>query len=339
MTASTEEILEAGWDALDAGDPAAARKQASKLGEADPDALMLLAACAREEDDVAGAAKYLRAAINADGEWAAPQLAMAELLAPDPERIDEAHRYAARAADLADEEPEYLAALVLKAGLEAERGDAEAARKTLAELPPASTTLGDAEAALDIADLHLVLGDVALARERLRTLTAAEPELADAWHALGGAAAELGDEDEMRTAWKRTWALDAAPGAGAGAARRLSDAEVAAEAEAALAELSPRAQQLLSGVPIVIADRPAEADVEGGMDPRALGMFSGTAYPDVSHLGGQPGLTQILLFRSNLERVAADEDELREEIRTTLVHETGHFFGLDDAELEERGLG
>ena len=52
-----------------------------------------------------------------------------------------------------------------------------------------------------------------------------------------------------------------------------------------------------------------------------------------------PGLTQIVLFRRNLERVAAGEDELREEIRVTLLHETGHFFGLDDAALDELGLG
>ena len=76
-----------------------------------------------------------------------------------------------------------------------------------------------------------------------------------------------------------------------------------------------------------------------GLDPRVLGLFSGTAHGEGgTALGGQPGLTQIVLFRRNLERAARDEDELREEIRTTLLHETGHFFGLDDAALEEIGL-
>jgi predicted Zn-dependent protease with MMP-like domain len=69
-----------------------------------------------------------------------------------------------------------------------------------------------------------------------------------------------------------------------------------------------------------------------------LGLFSGTPYPETSHLGGQPGLTQIILFRSNLERAAANEEDLREEIRTTLLHETGHFFGMDEADLEGVGL-
>jgi len=33
------------------------------------------------------------------------------------------------------------------------------------------------------------------------------------------------------------------------------------------------------------------------------------------------------------------DDELREEVRATLLHETGHFFGLEDDELEGMGLG
>ena len=45
-----------------------------------------------------------------------------------------------------------------------------------------------------------------------------------------------------------------------------------------------------------------------------------------------------LLFRKNLERVAGDADELREEIRTTLLHETGHFFGMDEDDLAGVGL-
>ena len=37
--------------------------------------------------------------------------------------------------------------------------------------------------------------------------------------------------------------------------------------------------------------------------------------------------------------MAAGDEELREEIRATLLHETGHFFGMDDEELEGIGLG
>jgi predicted Zn-dependent protease with MMP-like domain len=55
-------------------------------------------------------------------------------------------------------------------------------------------------------------------------------------------------------------------------------------------------------------------------------------------VGGQPGLTQIVLFRRNIERIAGSPEELRDEVRKTLLHETGHFFGMDEAALEGVGL-
>jgi len=333
--------IRAAWDAFEAGNLETARRRAERLGEESPEGLFLRAACDIEDDDVPGGIALLERAIAADPEWASPELAFAELLAEMPEKLSEARRHAARAVELADEEEDYLSAVALKAGLEAEAGDAKQARRTLAELPPPEVTLGDPVAALEIADLHLALGDADLARARLRTLTGSEEgaDFAEAWHALGCAASDLGDEDEMRAAWKRSWVLDTAARAGHDDERRFTDVEVAAIAEKALEELPDRARELLRDVPIVIAEQPAESDVDAGVDPRSLGLFSGTAYPDGSHLGGQPGLTQILIFRRNLERLAAGDDELREEIRTTLLHETGHFFGLDDEELEGLGLG
>jgi len=336
-----ESAVRAAWNAFEAGNIETARRRAERLGERSPEGLFLRAACCREQDDMPGAVRLLEKAIAEDPEWASPELAFAELLAETPGKLDEARRHAARAVDLAEEEDEYLSALALKAGLEAEAGDAARARKTLGDLPPADVALGDPDSALEIADLHMALGDVELARGRLRTLTASEPGAgsAEAWHALGCAAEELGDDAEMRAAWKRTWQLDSAPGAARAERRRLTEAEVEAIAEQALGELPARARELLRDVPIVIADQPAEGDVDAGIDPRSLGLFAGTALPDASHLGGQPGLTQILIFKRNLERMAASDDELREEVRTTLLHETGHFFGMSDEELEELGLG
>ena len=335
--------VEAAWRFVDEGNVAGARRAVAQLPQDSPDVLLLLAACCREEDQPDGAMVLLRQAAAADPQWAVPELWLAEILAshPDglPERLDEALTHARRALDLAEDESDYLSALTLKAGIELELGQAAEARKTLADLPPSEVPVEDLSLALEIADLHLALGEPEAARARMRTLTAAHPESADAWHALGSAAADLEDAGEMRSAWKRAWTLDTAPGETQGEGDRLSEEEVAAVAEAGLEELPARARELLQGIPIVIAEQPAEADVEAGFDPRALGLFSGTAYPENSSLSeGQPGLTQIVLFRRNLERVAGSEDELREEIRTTLLHETGHFFGLEDADLEELGL-
>jgi predicted Zn-dependent protease with MMP-like domain len=339
----TETTLDAAWSALDAGDVAMARRRAEKLDPESADALLLLSACAREEDDTTKALELLRKAAKADPEWATPELWIAELLATEPETMEEAQSHAERALDLAEEEDEYLSALALKAGLEAELGDLDEAKATLADLPPPDVALGDTALALEIADLHLAVGEAPIAVARLRTLTGTSPDEADAWYALGCAAGETGDEDVQRSAWKRAWTLDSAPHEHADGEphdhQHLDEETVTSAAEEALAELPDRARALLRDVPIIIAELPAEADVETGLDPRALGLFSGTAYPDIPHVGGQPGLTQIVLFRRNIERVADTADDLREEIRITLLHETGHFFGLDEAELAGAGLG
>jgi predicted Zn-dependent protease with MMP-like domain len=55
-------------------------------------------------------------------------------------------------------------------------------------------------------------------------------------------------------------------------------------------------------------------------------------------VGGAPQLTQILLFRKNLERMAIDPEDLCEQIRITLLHETGHFFGMSEDDLADVGL-
>ena len=330
--------IEAAWQALESGDVAEARRQAEALDPKSPETLLLLGACCREEEDDVQAIAILKRAAAADPDWATPELWLGEILAGDPEATAEALRHATRALDLTDDETEFLSAVALKAGLETELGETEEAKRTLEELPPPEVRLEDPDLALEIADLQLALGDAEAARERLRLLCEASPTMADAWYALGCAAEQLEDEGEKRSAWKRTWMLDAAPGDG-GETDGLPEGEVAAVAESALEELPTRARALLQGIPIVIAELPAEADVATGLDPRVLGLFSGTAHGEGgTALGGQPGLTQIVLFRRNLERAARDEDELREEIRTTLLHETGHFFGLDEAALEEMGL-
>ena len=218
------------------------------------------------------------------------ELAFAELLAETPDKLADARKHAARAVELAEEEDEYLSALSLKAGLEAEAGDDEQARRTLAELPPPEVVLGDPAAALEIADLHLALGDAELARGRLRTLTTSEPgaSSADVWHALGCAAADLGDDAETQAAWKRAWVLDTAPGT-AGAEERRSGRRGRRRSPRRRWRSYPSGRGLLRDVPIVIAEQPAEPDVDAGVDPWSLGLFNGTATPTARTWAGSQG--------------------------------------------------
>ena len=336
---SFDDELERAWDLLEAGDEPGARRLAEKLYGDDPghpDVLLIQAACCRQTGAVEDALKLLEQAAQADLNWAAPEIWTAEILSENPERRSEALQHAAAALDRAEEEEEFLEAVALKAGLEIDVGKPTAARKTLAELPPlqAGAALPPA-LALDFAHLFLEVGDVDEAMQRFAAMVDADGGDADAWHGLGLCAEARNEEAEKRRAWLRVLALDAEKPL---TSPLLSEGQMADVAEATLRELPPRVRELIAHVPILIVDLPARDEVDKGLDPRLLGLFAGSPYPDVSAMGGQPQLTQILLFRKNLERAAHSAEELGEQIRITLLHETGHFFGMSEEDLAEVGL-
>jgi predicted Zn-dependent protease with MMP-like domain len=119
----------------------------------------------------------------------------------------------------------------------------------------------------------------------------------------------------------------------------MTEREFEAIAEAALRELPAEVRDRLANVPILVEDLPSEALIREGTDPRLLGLFSGVPLPDKTHEGQIPALDTIHLFQRNLERAARGRDHLAEEIRITVLHETAHYFGLDDDDLHRLGLG
>jgi predicted Zn-dependent protease with MMP-like domain len=86
----------------------------------------------------------------------------------------------------------------------------------------------------------------------------------------------------------------------------------------------------------MIDNVPSEDIVDDGYDPRMLGFFQGTPMPEDG--GALPTVTNILLYKTNLERSVVDEEHLAAEIRVTVLHETAHYFGLDEDDLEALGL-
>ena len=334
-----EEQLAAAWEAFEEGDVEEARRVARELERQLPEAPevpLLLSACALDEGDVPQTLTLLARAAELDPEWAEPDMRIAEILAAEGE-LEKALEHAAAAEQKAEEEAELLEAVAIKAGLELEMDRDKAARKTLSVLPTPTAVNGEPGLLCELAHIFLGTEDSRTARAWFERAIALDDKNADAWHGLGLAAEEASDEETKRRAWLETLKLDAEDDAEL--PELLSEQQVAEVAEAALAELPPRARKLLDHIPILIADRPAQKDVATGLDPRLLGLFAGTAYPEVSALGGSPQLTQILLFRRNLERAVEDEEELRDEIRTTLLHETGHFFGMSEEDLHGVGLG
>jgi predicted Zn-dependent protease with MMP-like domain len=189
------------------------------------------------------------------------------------------------------------------------------------------------------AEVYLDHGEAGEAARLLRELLAGPPmdpfDEADARHLLGMACEEKGDRKGMAAEWLAVLRLDAAND---GPEPVLSRDEFERLAADALDELPPEILDHLRNVPLMVEDRPSEALVLEGLDPRTLGLFHGLAMPDQSVLGSGPDVGLIHLFQRNLERDATDEDDLAEEIRITVAHETAHYFGAEEDDLYRFGL-
>ena len=87
----------------------------------------------------------------------------------------------------------------------------------------------------------------------------------------------------------------------------------------------------------VTLERIPNADLQAdGIEPDTLGLFTG---PEFADEGKVPLPPQIILFLENLWDLAGGSEKIfREEVRTTFLHELGHYLGLDEDELTERGL-
>ena len=74
-------------------------------------------------------------------------------------------------------------------------------------------------------------------------------------------------------------------------------------------------------------------------EPGLLGLYHGIALTERdSHYGGSLPDT-ITIYRDALLQVCADEAEVVEEVRVTVIHEVAHYFGIDDERLHQLGWG
>jgi predicted Zn-dependent protease with MMP-like domain len=89
----------------------------------------------------------------------------------------------------------------------------------------------------------------------------------------------------------------------------------------------------LENVVFVTEDRPAD----GSLD--VLGLYDGVAVTQRETYGFGELPDRIILYREPLLAIAADLDELKDEIHVTLVHEIAHYYGIDDEHLHELGWG
>ena len=109
-----------------------------------------------------------------------------------------------------------------------------------------------------------------------------------------------------------------------------------AEVEATLAALPTPLRERAAKLPVTFERAPNAGLQADGIEADTLGLFTGAEFAEE---GNVPMPPQIILFLENLWDFAeGDEEIFRDEVHTTYLHELGHYLGLDEDELTERGL-
>jgi predicted Zn-dependent protease with MMP-like domain len=338
------------WERLNEGDLEAAKRAFEPVRKRTPDAPEVL----ELQAELLAANNEGDAAVEICEKWASiepenprPWIQAAEISLYSALDAGGALEYADRALELVDEEADLVEAVLIKAEALIEGGRTEEldvapaqrlqVTEALGELD--SSVLDDPELLSRIGGLYLEVEDTAGAERTLRRILAidgvGDEHRANALHGIGMARETRGDTAGAIEAWLEVRRLDelAPPAPWHVSAEAFEDI-----AEAAMLELPPDVIERLANVPILVEDLPSEDVVRDGFDPRLLGLFSGVPLPE-KPVGGSPHLDQIHLYQRNLEASVEDEDELADQIRITVLHETAHFFGLDDDDLEGMGLG
>jgi predicted Zn-dependent protease with MMP-like domain len=108
--------------------------------------------------------------------------------------------------------------------------------------------------------------------------------------------------------------------------------------EDALREIPRRFRAAMANVAVVVEDEPArqllrEMEVEPG--DTLFGLYQGTPLPERSWGYGNTLPDRISIYQKPIEDACADEDEIRDCVAETVIHEFGHYFGMSEEEIEE----
>jgi predicted Zn-dependent protease with MMP-like domain len=107
--------------------------------------------------------------------------------------------------------------------------------------------------------------------------------------------------------------------------------------ERVLDSLPREFRRRIRNVSIQVEDAPPNQPSPQSGQPRRLllGLFHGVPTTKKSVFDLPTGPDHIVLYQKNIEAVCSSEAEVREQIRLTVIHELGHYFGMDEDQLRD----
>ena len=108
--------------------------------------------------------------------------------------------------------------------------------------------------------------------------------------------------------------------------------------EEALREIPRRFRREMKNVAVIVEDEPspailAEMEIEPG--DTLFGLYQGTPLPERGWSYGNALPDRISIFQAPIEEACRDDEEIRDCVAETVIHEFGHYFGMNEEEIEE----
>ena len=106
----------------------------------------------------------------------------------------------------------------------------------------------------------------------------------------------------------------------------------------ALDSLPQEFRRRIQNVAVLVEDLPPKPIPAQPGQPRRilLGLFHGVPLTRKSVFHGPIGSPDyVVLYQKNIEAICSTEAEVREQIRRTVIHEMGHYFGMTEEQLKE----
>jgi predicted Zn-dependent protease with MMP-like domain len=108
--------------------------------------------------------------------------------------------------------------------------------------------------------------------------------------------------------------------------------------EDALHEIPQRFRAEMKNVAVVVEEEPPphileEMEVDPG--DTLFGLYQGTPLPERGWAYGNTLPDRISIYMHPILDACANDDEIRDCVAETVIHEFGHYFGMSEEEIEE----
>ena len=108
--------------------------------------------------------------------------------------------------------------------------------------------------------------------------------------------------------------------------------------EEALRDIPKRFRDAMANVAVIVEDEPPPhviADMDMEEDDELFGLYEGTPLPERGASYGNTLPDRISIYQIPIEESCANDEEVRVCVAETVIHEFGHYFGMNEEEIEE----